>query len=45
MRSFVVVSALSALLVSAQNSTFTIDPTEVSLSERGKHLHAPLLFL
>ncbi|KAK7719564.1 hypothetical protein SLS64_001741 [Diaporthe eres] len=36
MRSFVVVSALSALLVSAQNSTFSIDPTEVTLSERAQ---------
>ncbi|KAL2290892.1 hypothetical protein FJTKL_14835 [Diaporthe vaccinii] len=36
MRSFIIVSALSALLVSAQNSTFSIDPTEVTLSERAQ---------
>ncbi|KKY37202.1 putative pci domain-containing protein [Diaporthe ampelina] len=36
MRCVIVVSALSALLVSAQNSSFTIDPTEVTLSERAQ---------
>ncbi|POS78703.1 hypothetical protein DHEL01_v202913 [Diaporthe helianthi] len=36
MRSFFVLSALSALLVSAQNSTFTIDPSEVELSTRAQ---------
>ncbi|KAH8788510.1 hypothetical protein F5883DRAFT_610831 [Diaporthe sp. PMI_573] len=36
MRSFIVVSALSALLVSAQNSTFSINPSEVELSTRAQ---------
>ncbi|KAI3400489.1 hypothetical protein diail_3110 [Diaporthe ilicicola] len=36
MRSFVVVSALSALLVSAQNSSFSIDPNEVTATLRAQ---------
>lgn len=36
MRSSVVLSALSALLVSAQNSTFSINPNEVELSTRAQ---------
>ncbi|KAJ0121708.1 pci domain-containing protein [Diaporthe amygdali] len=36
MRSFIVASALSALLVSAQNSTFSIDPTEVTATLRAQ---------
>lgn len=36
MRSFIALSALSALLVSAQNSTFQIDPSEVELSTRAQ---------
>ncbi|KUI65798.1 hypothetical protein VM1G_01476 [Cytospora mali] len=34
MRSFIAVAALSALLVAADNATFTIDPAEVSLTLR-----------
>ncbi|ROV91833.1 hypothetical protein VSDG_06526 [Cytospora chrysosperma] len=34
MRSFIAVTALAALLVAADNSTFTIDPTEVELTTR-----------
>ncbi|KAL1868708.1 hypothetical protein Daus18300_005842 [Diaporthe australafricana] len=36
MRSFIVASALSALLVSAQNSTFSIDPSEVTATLRAQ---------
>lgn len=45
MRSFVVLSALSALLVSAQETNFTINPNEVELSERGKHAPRLLILL
>ncbi|ROW18274.1 hypothetical protein VPNG_00384 [Cytospora leucostoma] len=34
MRSFIAVAALSALLVAADNSTFSIDPSEVKLTTR-----------
>ncbi|KAG8165396.1 hypothetical protein KVR01_005671 [Diaporthe batatas] len=40
MRSFIVLSALSALLVSAQNSSFHIDPNEVDISLRGQWCRA-----